>query len=114
MPQDWDAKTIEFENAKSGIASIETCFATLNHLLPKLTDEQLVSLLSTNARTIFNLSAAVIQEGENADLTFFSKTETTLLSQKDSKSKSANSPFWDLSLNGKVKGTFVKGATTLF
>ena len=114
MPQDWDAKTIEFENAKSGIASIETCFATLNHLLPSLKDDQLVSLFSTNARTIFNLGSAVIKEGENADLTFFSKTETTLLSQKDSKSKSANSPFWDLSLNGKVKGTFVKGATTLF
>ena len=75
---------------------------------------QLVSLLSTNARTIFNLSAAVIQEGENADLTFFSKTEITTMSQKDSKSKSANSPFWNLSLTGKVKGTFVKGASTLY
>lgn len=109
MPQDWDAKTIEFENAKAGIASIETSFATLLHLFPKLTDDRIVELFSLKARAIFNLENSVITEGAVADFTFYNKTETTLLSKKDSKSKSANSPFWDIPLNGKIKGIFNKG-----
>lgn len=109
LPQNWDAKTIEFEYAKSGMACIETSFATLNHLLPDLTDTRMAEIFSTNARAIFNLPSVCIQEGNTAELSIFSKTEFTLLSSKQSKSKSANSAFWDLSLKGKVKGTIVKG-----
>ncbi len=109
MPQDWDAKTIEFENAKAGIASIETSFATIQHLFPKLSDNRISELFSLNARSIFKLENEGITEGAVADLTFYNKTETTLLSQKDSKSKSANSPFWDIKLTGKIKGVFSKG-----
>jgi len=109
MPQDWDAKTIEFENAKAGIASIETSFATVQHLFPKLADNRIAELFSINARNIFKLDNQGITEGSIADLTFYHKTETTLLSQKDSKSKSANSPFWDIKLTGKIKGVFSKG-----
>jgi dihydroorotase len=109
MPQDWDGKTIEFENAKAGIASIETSFATIQHLLPKLAEQRIAELFSTNARQIFNLNKAIVQEGADAEITIFTKTQTTCLSQKDSKSKSANSPFWNKTLQGKVIGTFVKG-----
>ena len=109
MPQDWDAKTIEFENAKAGIASIETSFATIQNLFPKLSDNRISELFSLNARSIFKLENEGITEGAVADLTFYNKTETTLLSQKDSKSKSANSPFWDIKLTGKIKGVFSKG-----
>jgi dihydroorotase len=109
VPQDWDAKTIEFENAKAGIASIETSFATVQHLFPKLSDDRIAELFSLNARNIFKLDNTGIIEGATAELTFYNKTETTLLTQKDSKSKSANSPFWDIQLNGKIKGIFTKG-----
>lgn len=109
MPQDWDAKTIEFENAKAGIASIETSFATVQHLFPNLSDNRISELFSTNARNIFKLDNPGIIEGAIAELTIYNKTETTLLTQKDSKSKSANSPFWDIQLNGKIKGIFTKG-----
>jgi len=109
MPQDWDAKTIEFENAKAGMASIETSFASVIQLFPNLSDNRIAELFSLNACRIFKLDHAVIDEGATANLTFYNKTETTLLSQKDSKSKSANSPFWDIKLNGKIKGVFTKG-----
>jgi len=109
MPQDWDGKTIEFENAKPGIASIETSFSAINHLLPQLTEAQINSLFSSNARKIFNLQPASIVEGAEAEITLFNKAQTTCLTAKDSKSKSANSPFWDKQLNGKIIGTFVKG-----
>ena len=109
MPQDWDAKTIEFENAKAGIASIETSFATIQHLFPNLSENRIVELFSINARNIFKLENSGFIEGAIADFTFYNKKETTLLSQKNSKSKSANSPFWDIPLKGKIKGTFSKG-----
>ena len=109
MPQDWDGKTIEFENAKAGIASIETCFAAVKTAIPSLTDAKLAELFSFNTRSIFKLSDATINEGNEAELTLFSSKENTLLSKNSSKSKSANSPFWDITLSGKVLGTFVKG-----
>jgi len=109
MPQDWDGKTIEFENAKAGIASIETTFAAVLEKIPNLTTERIAALFSTNARSIFNLDAATIKEGANAELTLFSTQLSTQMKFSDSKSKSANSPFWDILLKGKVTATLVKG-----
>jgi dihydroorotase len=108
LPQDWDAKTIEFENAKAGIASIETCFSAVLEKLPKLTEEKIASLFSNKARQIFNLPTTSLVEGATAELTLFSLTENTTMSKSDSASKSANSPFWDISLKGKVIGTVAK------
>jgi dihydroorotase len=108
MPQDWDGKTIEFENAKAGIACIETSFATIHHLLPKLTEQRLSELFSINARSLFGLATATIEEGNTAELTIFSNKETTQLSKLNSKSKSANSPFWNIPLTGKIIGTLSK------
>jgi dihydroorotase len=113
MPQDWDGKTIEFENAKAGIASIETSFAAVKQVIPSLSEAKLSELFSTNARSIFNLSSATIAEGAEAELTIFSSQETTNLSKENSKSKSANSPFWDITLKGKVLGTYVKGKLSI-
>jgi dihydroorotase len=109
QPQDWDGKTIEFEYAHAGIAGIETTYATINHLFPKLKDEVIANLLSNHARQIFNLGSSTINEGLKADLTLFNRdTEITPL-KTTSKSKSANNPFWDKALKGKVVGTYAKG-----
>ena len=113
MPQDWDGKTIEFENAKAGIASIETSFAAVKQTIPSLSEVRLSELFSSNARNIFNLSSASIGEGTEAELTIFSTKESTNLSKESSKSKSANSPFWDITLTGKVLGTYVKGRLSI-
>jgi dihydroorotase-like cyclic amidohydrolase len=32
---------------------------------------------------------------------------------KESKSKSANSPFWDITLNGKIIATYAKGKANI-
>lgn len=109
QPQDWDGKTIEFEYAKAGIASIETTYSTINHLLPKLKEDAIANLLSNNARSIFNLGSNTIQEGQVVDLTCFNPTIEATHSKLASKSKSANNPFWDKPLKGKVVATYVKG-----
>jgi dihydroorotase len=109
QPQDWDGKTIEFEYAHVGIASIETTYATINHLFPKLKDEAIANLLSNHAREIFNLGSSTINEGQKVDLTLFNRETATTLTKADSKSKSANNPFWDKALKGTVVGTYAKG-----
>ena len=109
VPQDWDGKTIEFENAKGGIASIETSFAAVLEKIPSLSNDQIAGLFSTNARNLFNLEKITIQEGAIAELTLFNTKLTTQLKMSASKSKSANSPFWDTLLKGKVTATIVKG-----
>jgi dihydroorotase len=109
QPQDWDGKTIEFEYAKTGIASIETTYSTINYLLPKLKEDAIANLLSNNARNIFNLGSNTIQEGQVVDLTCFNPTIEVTHSKLASKSKSANNPFWDKPLKGKVVATYVKG-----
>lgn len=108
LPQDWDGKTIEFENAKAGIACIETSFSAVLQKLPKLSEEKIAAIFSTNARNIFGLSTGTIQENSIAELTLFNTTENTLMNKTESASKSANSPFWDITLKGKVIGTVVK------
>lgn len=113
IPQDWDAKNIEFENAKAGIASIETCFSVIKQTIPSLSDSKLAELFSINARHIFNLNPASIMEGATAEITLFNSQDTTCLSKENSKSKSANSPFWDIRLQGKILGTYVKGNLSL-
>jgi dihydroorotase len=108
LPQNWDGKTIEFENAKAGIACIETSFSAVLEKLPNLSEEKIAAFFSNNARQIFNLPTANIVEGVNAELTLFNVNETTKMSHSSSASKSANSPFWDLSLKGRIIGTVVK------
>ena len=109
QPQDWDGKTIEFEYAKAGIACIETTYATINHLFPKLKDEAIANLLSNHTRQIFNLGSNSIKEGHKVDLTLFNRTNSFTPTKATSKSKSVNNPFLDKALNGTVIGTYSKG-----
>jgi dihydroorotase len=66
-------------------------------------------LLSNHAREIFNLGKSVIQEGQQVDLTLFNRETAITPLKATSKSKSANNPFWDKALKGKVIGTYAKG-----
>ena len=113
MPQDWDGKNIEFENAKAGMASIETSFSAVKQKIPSLSENKLAELFSINARQIFNLPSMTIEEGAAAEFTLFNTQASTCLSKEHSKSKSANSPFWDLTLQGKIMGSYVKGKLLL-
>ncbi|MDE3145768.1 MAG: dihydroorotase [Bacteroidota bacterium] len=109
MPQNWDNKTCEFEYAKYGMIGLETSFAVVNHVLPELTNRQLINLFSANARNIFKIASATIEEGANAELTLFNRNKTSLLTKENIKSKSYNTPFINKELKGKVVGIINKG-----
>jgi dihydroorotase len=109
FPQNWDSKTCEFEYAKPGLTGLETAFAVINEVLPAIRNEQLVKIFSTTARTIFQLPSTNIEEGATAELTLFSRNGKTILTRENTRSKSANSPFMQRELKGRVIGTINKG-----
>ncbi len=104
LPQNWDSKTCEFEYAKHGMIGLQTAFGAINQLLPSLTNAQLASLFSQNARNIFGLPTATIAEGACAELTIFKRTGETLLTKTNNKSKSANTSLLNTTLQGEVIG----------
>ena len=104
LPQHWDDKVCEFEYAKNGMIGLQTSFAVVNTLFPQIDTNRLVQLLSLNARTIFGLTFNKIEEGSKTDFTLFTKEDQTVLTKDNSQSKSANSPFMNLPLQGRIKG----------
>jgi dihydroorotase len=108
LPQDWDNKTCEFEYAKPGMIGLESCFSVINTLFPKLPVDELIALLSSNARRIFNLPTNVIEKGGIADFTMFERETSYTFKKENIKSKSLNTPFINAQLTGKVIGTINK------
>lgn len=106
LPQDWDHKVCEFEYAAFGMIGLQTAFPVVNHLLKELNNSRLVELFSTNARSIFGLPSCIIAVGNFAELTVFNRNETYVLNNK---SKSTNTPFEKINLQGMVRGIINKG-----
>lgn len=109
IPQDWDHKTCEFEYAAPGMLGLQTAYAAVNEAVPGLSDEEIAALFSHNARNIFGLAKTNIQEGAQAELTLFSRTNNSTLTKATLKSKSANSAFLNMTLKGAVVATLYKG-----
>lgn len=108
FPQHADDKDCEFEYAKHGMIGLQTAFSVVRTTLPKLSHSQIVNLFSLNNREIFHLQKSGLQKGEKADITIFSMNEKFTFTKELNKSKSSNSPFWDIELKGKIIGVFSK------
>lgn len=109
IPHNFDSKICEFEYAKYGMIGLQTSYATVNHVLPQLSNEQIVNLFSNNASTIFNLPVITIAVNEPASFTIFSRTGNTIINKENNKSKSYNTAFAENVLTGKVIGILNKG-----
>jgi dihydroorotase len=111
LPQDWDNKACEFEYAKPGMIGLQTAYSVAQTVLPELTAKKIAALFSVNAGKIFQLPA-IIKEGEKASLTLFNRNEFVFTKEKN-KSKSLNSPFFNVALKGSVVGVVSKGVLIL-
>lgn len=103
-PLNIDEKNVEFEVADFGIIGLETAFGLLNKKLENIiSKEKLIELLSANPRKIINQTAS------SSDFIILNFEEEWTLTEKNSKSKSRNSPYLNTPLKGKVKAVFSKG-----
>ncbi len=101
-PQDWDAKTKEFEYTLSGMACQEVCWSMLLQAAPHIPVERWVELLSTNPRKILGLPAISVEKGKQARLTIFDTKSTWTPHTITKKTKGINVPFLAKELTGKV------------
>ncbi|NSL87414.1 dihydroorotase [Chitinophaga sp. Mgbs1] len=112
VPQEWDAKQVEFEYAKNGMIGLESCFGVLRQYLPQLPLEQLIGMLTEKPRAIFRQPQPAIAEGAAANLTIFDPEATWEFTAGDIASKSKNSAYIGTQLKGKVIATINKGQFT--
>jgi dihydroorotase len=106
-PHSYDEKQVEFLRAPFGIVGLETAVGLAFTMLvaPKiLTVLSLVEKFSTNPRKILHLPEIRVAEGEPANLTLIDAGAEWIVSVRDFKSKSKNSPFDGWKLLGRVVG----------
>ena len=103
-------KKTEFDNAMNGIIGLETLFGLIGrYILPMTNLDNIVDKISTKPREILQMEKLVIEEGRNANFTFFDPELEWVFSQKDIKSKSINTPFIGEKLKGKALAVLNKG-----
>lgn len=111
LPQDWDAKVLEFEYAKNGMIGLESAFGVLRQYLPEVPLEKLIDMLAIQPRRIFNLPAHSLAVGAVANLTIFDPEEEWTLTPAHLASRSKNSAYLGARLKGSVKG-IISGTNT--
>jgi dihydroorotase len=110
-PHDEECKNLEFDHADFGITGLETVFS-LAAKFSGLSTEDIVDKLTTQPRHILRLPGVVIEEGADANLTFFEPGTDWLFGKTHSKSK--NTPFLDQTLPVKVRGVVNNGRLEWF
>ena len=109
-PQDWDAKTKEFDYAADGMAVQELAFGILwNTLKDRINIDRLAEAMSTMPRDIFGLPTAEIKKGNRANLTIFTTEGKYSLTSSKVVSTSKNNPFIGKELAGRVVGIINNG-----
>lgn len=97
-PQEWDAKTKEYEYAADGMNIQEIAY----NLVLQAVGAERVATLFTAARDIFGLGNTNIEKGAAADITLYTASGSQQLDKMQS--ASANNPFIGTVLQGKVVG----------
>lgn len=106
-PHEIEFKDVEFESAAFGIIGLQTTFSLA--LQTGLPLELLIEKLAINPRNILKIAVPVIHEGEIANVVLFDPKEKWMLDGQTSFSKSANSPYWNKQLTGKILLTYNHG-----
>ncbi|WP_138481093.1 dihydroorotase [Dyadobacter bucti] len=105
-PHDEESKNLEFDHADFGITGLETVFS-LAIMHSELAVEDIIEKLTVTPRNILRLENKSIEEGAEANLTFFNPDEEWTFDKSYSKSK--NTPFLGQVLRGKVCGVINSG-----
>ena len=105
-------KEVEFGNAPFGIIGLETLLAlTITRLVEPghITLERAIELLSLAPSNLLSLGAGTLAEGAEADVCVFDPKATWKVDPSKFKSRSRNTPFTGMELQGLVKFTLCDG-----
>jgi len=108
-PIDIEDKKIEFDYAKYGTVGLESAFGALQTVF---TTKKAIALL-TSGKSRFKVQEHTINVGELADLSLFNPSYSGIFSKSDVLSKSKNSAFLGLTLNGEVYGVIANNKIVL-
>ncbi|PBQ33974.1 dihydroorotase [Sphingobacteriaceae bacterium] len=113
LPQDIESKELEFDHADMGMINLQTAFNCALEGLKEKGIESIVRAFTTNPRAILGMDEVEIKEGNEANLTLFTLSDQTTLTERTNNSRSRNSPFLGQSLKGKVIG-ILNGSKSFF
>lgn len=106
-------KEQEFDRAPNGITGLETALGlaiSVLHVRHKMPIAKVVGLLTMRPAQALNLGdCGTLAIGARADVTVFDPAEKWVFCAADSKSKSKNTPFDGVELQGRVRMTIVEG-----
>lgn len=102
----------DFEKAPNGSIGMETSLSVgLTYLVKegKLSISKLIEKMSTAPAKIIGIEAGSLQQGKNADIVIFDPEESFVVDTEKLHGRSKNTPFKNLTLQGKVKYTILGG-----
>ncbi len=110
-PQDEESKRLPFEEAASGAIGLETLLPAAMRLVHAgLMDiATLWRALSLNPAKRLGLPGGLLAAGAPADLVIFDANAPFVMDRATLKSKSLNTPFDGMRMQGKVRATYVAG-----
>ncbi|HBB82349.1 MAG TPA: dihydroorotase, partial [Sulfitobacter sp.] len=111
-PQDEESKRLPFEEAASGAVGLETLLpAALRLVHAEMIDlPTLWRALSLNPAKRLGLPGGRIAVGAPADMVLFNPDAPFVLDRATLRSKSRNTPFDGMRMQGKVMATYVAGS----
>jgi dihydroorotase len=113
-PQDIESKDLEFDLADNGMINTQTAFNCIVSSQSKITSQKIAEVFAENPRAILGIKQQEVAENKLANLTLFTLTGKTVISEKDNASKSKNSPFFGKSLQGKVIASINHGMMSAY
>ena len=107
-------KDVEFDQAANGIIGLETAVPLTLALVRKkaITEQRMVELLSINPAKILGVEGGTLTKGKDADITVIDPKKRFVYNEEGIVSKSHNSPFLDMELQGKAVLTICNGRIT--
>jgi dihydroorotase len=111
-PQDEESKRLPFEEAASGAVALETLLPAAMRLVHgDIMDlPTLWRALSLNPAKRLNLPGGRLRAGAPADLVLFDADAPVVMDRASLRSKSRNTPFDGMRMQGKVLKTYVAGS----
>ena len=110
-PQDQDAKRLPFDQAEFGAVGLETLLSLTLNLVKEshISISRALQLLSYNPSKILGINSGEIKKNMDADLIIFDPNKSWKINPNNFFSKSKNTPFDGLVVEGKNMFTFNRG-----